>query len=350
MLRMHNATRLTALASRRALSTAASSSAPAAAPAAAAAASPIVPTAAELELLMRSKPSAADLAAFAESRARAAASKREWDEWNKQQARMGPAISANEWIALKLAAAGTAVWVAVRLYMWTQIPASPSSSSSSASTDSSADPDAIPAYPAAAPSGPSPVPVRGFDIPALDYRVVALSDIFSSMLQPLVQFDAVTEDFLARQSAAEERAAQIAARRKLGAVSTREIEAAEVELRKVRSEERVVMQPRLAYLRELYMTRSLELMQRSQFNAERMVQAGSSNTNGVGAAASTSTSTTKAPAAPVAATNLDAVRREVDAEMAQFQKLSQDSQNLVAIVDKYKLQGAAPVKRIMNAK
>jgi hypothetical protein len=84
------------------------------------------------------------------------------------------------------------------------------------------------------------------------------------------------------------------------------------------------------------MTRSLELMQRSQFNAERMVQAGSS--------------TAGAASAKAAAAELEAVKREVEAEMAQFQKLSQANQSLVAIVDKFGLQGAAPVKRIMNAK
>lgn len=261
----------------------------------------LTPTEAELALLSAAKPTAEQLAAFARDKERAAASKAEWEKWQREQKKFGPAISDKEKLAIKLIAAATALWVAYRAYLYSQLsePARPAHWST-------VDDDAIPAYPGspsgAARSGSSGP--KGFSIPAMSYDSHTLPQIFLSFAEPLLQFDAAADDFVSRKSVAEDRMADLNARRKLGAINSKDVEAAEVALRKIRTEERLVMQPRLAYLRDLYKQRSLEIMQRNQYNAERIVEAATKRTE------ATPASTT--PPAPSAA----ALKLEVEAEVS----------------------------------
>lgn len=166
----------------------------------------------------------------------------------------------------------------------------------------------------------------GIVVPALDYRITPMTVIFSSVLGPLTEFDTRADEFVDRKEAANAAAASIATRRRTGPVPAAEAKQAEVAVTRVAAEERNVFQPQLAYLRELFRVRSLELMQRSQFNGERQVEA-------------------KRNGPPELAA---AVQREVAEEMAEFQKLAQQSQHLASIVEKYELKGNVSARRMMQ--
>jgi len=170
----------------------------------------------------------------------------------------------------------------------------------------------------------------------LDYRTTSMSAIFGSMLPPLEEFHRRASDFEDRKAAAAAHLVELARRRKSGPVDAAEAKRAEVEQTRLAAEERNVFAPRLAYLSELYRVRSLELMQRSQFNGERMVEA------------------KKALAAAQAAGNASAV---ADAErllallrdeQADFQRLAQGNQSLSVIAQKYGLRGPSGASRMMQ--
>ena len=173
---------------------------------------------------------------------------------------------------------------------------------------------------------PSEGESSGIVVPALDYRTNNMSAIFSSVLGPLLEFDTRADQFVDRKEAANAAAAAIATRRRTGPVPQAEAKQAEVAVTRAAAEERNVFQPQLAYLRELFRVRSLELMQRSQYNGERQVEAKRTGTPEHAAA----------------------VHREVAAEMAEFQKLAQQSQHLAHIVEKYELKGNVSARRMMQ--
>jgi hypothetical protein len=194
----------------------------------------------------------------------------------------------------------------------------------------------------------------------LDYRSNSMSTIFSSMLPALEQFDARADEFVERKMAAESRAADLAARRKRGPIPASETRDAETALVRVAAEERTLFQPRLAYLRELYRVRSLELMQRSQYNGERIVQARQVLADAAAAGAAASSSSPSAASGAIAAVGArsapsaesvaeaEATLASLRAEQEDFQRVAQANQHLAAIANKYGLKGPASAQRMMR--
>jgi hypothetical protein len=166
------------------------------------------------------------------------------------------------------------------------------------------------------------------NIPALPYRAHTLTEIFTSALTPLLEFDVLADEFVERKDVAERAAAELAVRRKKGSVPPAEGARITNAWASIQAEERAGVQPRLEVLRELYFRRSRELMQRSQYNGERLVAAG----RAVIAAAPADKPALQAVA--------DALRAEIGVELAEYQKVAAANQGLKDIVRKYSLRGA----------
>ncbi len=192
---------------------------------------------------------------------------------------------------------------------------------------------------AAALNGPAP---GAPSVPAMDYRVHTMSAIFQSVLAPLEEFDRRADVFTERKALSEARIAEVARRRKLGPVDAAEAKATEIRGIRIAAEERTVFAPRLEYLRELYRVRSLELMQRSQFNGERLVAS-------LGSDSDSSTTSANGNGTPSASSSDNkSLVEEIQSEQAAFQTLAKNNQHLAAIANKYGLKGPTSAARIMQ--
>lgn len=176
-------------------------------------------------------------------------------------------------------------------------------------------------------SRPQTSPSPWLKIPAMDPQTHTLSEIFSSVLGPLVEFDKLADEFVERKDVVSKQVEAIALRRKTQAVPAAEAKPIESAWAKIQTEERTTFAPRLDYLAEMYFRRSSELMHRSQMLAEQRFAVGQRVLQA-------------APAEkPAAQLEADAKRRELDEEMASFQKLAQQNQHLNQLVLKYGLKG-----------
>lgn len=165
-------------------------------------------------------------------------------------------------------------------------------------------------------------------LPAMDYRTHTLSEIFSSFLQPLIDFDRGADEFSDRKDRIEMQLEGLAARRKTGKVPSSEIKALEAESARIASEERNIWHPKLAEMAELYWRRNQELMERSQMLAEKRFAIGQ-------AVLDASTPEAKSAAQQEA----DRILVDLDREMNEFQTLAQSNQHLLPIVLRYGLKG-----------
>jgi len=206
-------------------------------------------------------------------------------------------------------------------------------------------------------------------VPPMPHQSHTLAEILTDLCEPLLEFESRVDAFIERKEAAKLALDSLHERRKLGSVPSSESQAIERAWQSIEQEERMVFQPRLQYLRMHFRRRSLELMERTQYNAERKVQAGKermekermakeardaamkASTSGDSAAiASANESASAASLAFAAAQSAEeSLRSEIDAEMARYKCVAQKYSAVVHMIDRYGFHGSDITMRRMMA-